>query len=68
MYTEEQLNRLDCMNYQVTVDSGHYYIQDGVVGLRLFAISHGLELGLLMDVLLGEDGQYEGEGFSVTMI
>jgi hypothetical protein len=68
-FTSEELNKLDCMNYHVSVpNEGFYYLCDGVEGLARSRASWNIELHPLMRGLLDE-GQVECEtGHVITMI
>ena len=69
---KDRLNRLNCMNYQVNTEEGHYYLQDGINSLISFAANHGVNSFVLVTKLMN-DGQWvgqdsNGEEISVTMI
>lgn len=68
-FTADQLNKLDCMNYQVDTIEGHYFLQCGRESLKRFCKEYNVNYIGLCRALLGK-GQFNlgGEGVTITMI
>ncbi len=53
-FTAEQINKLNCMNYQVSTSEGHYYLQCGIESLERFSKQHQVRFMPMLQDLLGK--------------
>lgn len=61
------INRLNCMNYQIDNEDGHYYLQDGLNSLRSFCKRCKIDFHAVRDTLIRGE-RFDGGDFSITMI
>ena len=66
-FNESELDKLNCMNYMVHNPDGHYYITDGIDGLKVFATNNKIDVYELCENLL-DMGQVELDKISITMV